>query len=54
MATYRWVSARVGYAASAGPPLIVGLELDGGSIHAEDQKSRDEGWFEVIAGKSMT
>ena len=22
-------------------------------IHAKDQKSRDEGWFEVIAGKSM-
>ena len=34
-----------------GPPLIVGL--DGGFIHAKDQKSRDEGWFEVIAGKSM-
>ena len=34
-----------------GPPLTVGL--DGGFIHAKDQKSRDEGWFEVIAGKSM-
>ncbi len=34
-----------------GPPLIVGL--DGGFIHAKDQKSRGEGWFEVIAGKSM-
>ena len=33
------------------PPLIVGL--DGGFIHAKDQKSRGEGWFEVIAGKSM-
>jgi hypothetical protein len=32
-------------------PLIVGL--DGGFIHAKDQKSRGEGWFEVIAGKSM-
>ena len=35
------------------PPLIVRLELHGGFIHAKDQKSRDEGWFEVIAGKSM-
>jgi hypothetical protein len=34
-----------------GPPLTVGL--DGGFIHAKDQKSRGEGWFEVIAGKSM-
>ena len=34
-----------------GPPFTVGL--DGGFIHAKDQKSRDEGWFEVIAGKSM-
>jgi hypothetical protein len=34
-----------------GPPLTVGL--DGGYIHAKDQKSRGEGWFEVIAGKSM-
>ena len=34
-----------------GPPLIVGL--DGGFIHAKQQKSRGEGWFEVIAGKSM-
>jgi hypothetical protein len=34
-----------------GPPLIVGL--DGGFIHAKDRKSRGEGWFEVIAGKSM-
>ena len=34
-----------------GPPLIVGL--DGGFIHAKEQKSRGEGWFEVIAGKSM-
>src|SRR5258708_32529006 len=33
------------------PLLIVGL--DGGFIHAKDQKSRSEGWFEVIAGKSM-
>ena len=34
-----------------GPPLTIGL--DGGFIHAKDQKSRGEGWFEVIAGKSM-
>jgi len=33
------------------PPLIVGL--DGGFIHAKEQKSCGEGWFEVIAGKSM-
>jgi hypothetical protein len=34
-----------------GPPLMVGL--DGGYVHASDQKSRTEGWFEVIAGKSV-
>jgi hypothetical protein len=34
-----------------GPPITVGL--DGGFVHAKDQKSRSEGWFEVIAGKSM-
>jgi hypothetical protein len=34
-----------------GPPLTVGL--DGGYVHAADQKSRTEGWFEVIVGKSM-
>jgi hypothetical protein len=34
-----------------GPPLVVGL--DGGYVHAADQKSRTEGWFEVIAGKSV-
>jgi len=33
------------------PPLTVGL--DGGYVHASDQKSRTEGWFEVIAGKSV-
>jgi hypothetical protein len=33
------------------PPLIVGL--DGGFVHAKDQPSRSEGWFEVIVGKSM-
>lgn len=34
-----------------GPPMTVGL--DGGYVHASDQKSRTEGWFEVIAGKSV-
>ncbi|MGH9436028.1 MAG: ISKra4 family transposase, partial [Terriglobia bacterium] len=33
------------------PPLTVGL--DGGYVHAKDQPSRTEGWFEVIAGKSV-
>jgi hypothetical protein len=33
------------------PPLTVGL--DGGYVHSTDQKSRTEGWFEVIVGKSM-
>jgi len=33
------------------PPLTVGL--DGGYVHASDQKSRTEGWFEVITGKSV-
>lgn len=32
-------------------PLTVGL--DGGYVHAKDQKSRTEGWFEVIAGKGV-
>lgn len=34
-----------------GPPLTVGL--DGGYVHASDQKLRTEGWLEVIAGKSV-
>ena len=33
------------------PPLTVGL--DGGYVHASDQKSKTEGWFEVITGKSV-
>jgi len=33
-------------------PLIVGI--DGGYVHAKDQRSRTEGWFEVIVGKSMS
>jgi hypothetical protein len=32
-------------------PLTVGL--DGGYVHAYEQPNRREGWFEVIAGKSM-
>ena len=35
----------------SGPPLTVGL--DGGYVHASDQQLRTEGWFEVIAGKSV-
>jgi hypothetical protein len=33
-------------------PLVVGL--DGGYVHSAHQRSRRDGWFEVIAGKSMT
>jgi len=33
------------------PPLIVGI--DGGYVHGCEQKSRQEGWFEVIVGKSI-
>ena len=32
-------------------PLIVGL--DGVYVHAKDQRSRTEGWFEVIVGKRL-
>jgi hypothetical protein len=32
-------------------PLVVGL--DGGYVHSSEQLSRRDGWFEVIAGKSM-
>jgi hypothetical protein len=34
-----------------GPPLTVGL--DGGYVHASEQKSKTEGWFKVIAGTSV-
>jgi hypothetical protein len=34
-----------------GPPLTVGI--DGGYVHSRDPKSRQEGWFEVISGKSI-
>ena len=27
---------------------------DGGFVHAKDQPSRAEGWFEVIVGKSLS
>jgi hypothetical protein len=33
-------------------PLTVGI--DGGYVHSNSQISRKEGWFEVIAGKSVT
>ena len=33
-------------------PLTVGI--DGGYVHSNSQRSRKEGWFEVIAGKSVT
>lgn len=33
-------------------PLTVGL--DGGYVHSCEQKSKKEGWFEVIVGKSFT
>jgi hypothetical protein len=32
-------------------PLVVGL--DGGYVHSSMQRSRRDGWFEVIAGKAM-
>ena len=32
-------------------PLTVGL--DGGCVHSSQQRSRRDGWFEVIAGKSV-
>jgi hypothetical protein len=32
-------------------PLVVGL--DGVYVHAKDQRSRTEGWFEVIVGKRL-
>src|SRR6201987_1750626 len=30
------------------------LEIDGGYVHAKDQRSRAEGWFAVIVGKSLS
>lgn len=34
-----------------GPPLTVGL--DGGYVHAKKQRSRHDGWFEIIVGMSV-
>lgn len=36
---------------TANEPLAIGI--DGGYVHACDQPSRREGWFEVIVGKSI-
>ncbi|MGH9827513.1 MAG: hypothetical protein ACREDR_30165 [Blastocatellia bacterium] len=41
----------MGRTTAARTPLTVGL--DGGYVHSRDQNSRTEGWFEVIAGKSV-
>src|SRR5207248_9112483 len=32
-------------------PLVVGLA--GGDVHSSEQRSRRDGWFEVMAGKSL-
>jgi hypothetical protein len=37
--------------ATPATPLVVGL--DGAYVHAKGQRSRTEGWFEVIVGKSL-
>ena len=34
-----------------GMPIVVGI--DGGYVHSSEQRSRRDGWFEVIAGKSI-
>jgi hypothetical protein len=36
------------------PALLLTVELDGGFVHSSEQRSRTDGWFEVITGKSMT
>src|SRR2546428_339882 len=36
-----------------GPALPLPVGLDGGYVHACRHRSRREGWFEVIAGKSV-
>jgi hypothetical protein len=41
-----------GHITPAGRAWVAAM-ASGGFIHAKDQKSRGEGWFEVIAGKSM-
>jgi hypothetical protein len=35
------------------PEMPITMGLDGGYVHSCQQKSRNEGWFEVIAGKSI-
>jgi hypothetical protein len=35
------------------PELLLTIGLDGGYVHSSQQRSRRDGWFEVIAGKSM-
>jgi hypothetical protein len=36
------------------PALPLTVELDGGFVHSSEQRSRTDGWFGVITGKSMT
>jgi hypothetical protein len=45
------VSTRLGAATRPDLPLVVGL--DGGYVHSWTQRSRRDGWFEVIAGKAV-
>ena len=35
------------------PDLPLTVSLDGGYVHSARQRSRRDGWFEVIAGKSV-
>ena len=35
------------------PDLPLKVGLDGGYVHSSQQRSKRDGWFEVIAGKSM-
>jgi hypothetical protein len=35
------------------PDLLLTVGLDGGYVHSSQQRSRRDGWFEVITGKSM-
>jgi hypothetical protein len=35
------------------PDLPMVVSLDGGYVHSAEQRSRRDGWFEVIAGRSM-
>jgi hypothetical protein len=36
-----------------GPDLPIVVGLDGGYVHSSQQRSRTDGWFEVIAGKAI-